>query len=160
MIYVTPFTRRLTPIIRYKVGDRAIWLKEKCSCGRTTPVFKLLGRSDDTLRIGFDSIDYEYMQKAVGKTGKLSSSVQMEKIREAGRDRLIVRAETNAPEAEYAEIAKLLENEIMKNRDTLRESILNGAVRPLKIEILKYGDIARNPRTGKLTRVIDALVSG
>ncbi|MCK5582483.1 MAG: hypothetical protein KAI33_01765, partial [Elusimicrobiales bacterium] len=139
---------------------RAIWLKEKCSCGRTTPVFKLLGRSDDTLRIGFDSIDYEYMQKAVGKTGKLSSSVQMEKIREAGRDRLIVRAETNAPQAEYAEIAKLLENEIMKNRDTLRESILNGAVRPLKIEILKYGDIARNPRTGKLTRVIDALVSG
>ena len=159
LIYVTPFTRRLTPIIRYRVGDRAIWLKEKCSCGRTTPVFKLLGRSDDTLRIGFDSIDYDYMQKAVGKIGRLSSSVQMEKIRESGRDRLIIRVETDAPEVEYSQIAKNLEDEIMKNRDTLRESVLNGAVLPVKIEILKHGDIARNPRTGKLTRTIDSLKS-
>ena len=44
MLYVTAFHRRLTPIVRYRVGDRAKWIGADCPCGRTTPLFKLLGQ--------------------------------------------------------------------------------------------------------------------
>jgi len=52
MMYATSFPRRVTPIVRYRVGDRMKWLPDLCACGRTTPVFQLLGRGDDVLRIG------------------------------------------------------------------------------------------------------------
>ena len=52
MLYATALPRRLTPIVRYRVGDRARWLGCRCACGRTTPLFELLGRGDDILRIG------------------------------------------------------------------------------------------------------------
>lgn len=37
-LYVTTYARRLTPLVRYKVGDKAAWLRESCPCGRTTPL--------------------------------------------------------------------------------------------------------------------------
>jgi phenylacetate-CoA ligase len=41
MIYATAFVRKLTPIMRYRVGDLARWIKAPCSCGRKTPLFEL-----------------------------------------------------------------------------------------------------------------------
>ncbi|HTL12531.1 MAG TPA: hypothetical protein VL588_08600, partial [Bdellovibrionota bacterium] len=97
MLYATPFPRRVTPVVRYRVGDRAQWLPEACACGRTTPLFKLLGRGDDVLRIGYDSVDYAFIQEAVLAVPGLTGTVQMRKRREAGRDRLEISVETELP---------------------------------------------------------------
>lgn len=154
LLYATPFPRRLTPIFRYAVGDRARWLKDKCACGRTTPLFELLGRGDDILRIGFDSVDYAYVQAAVAGAKGRTGAVQMEKKREKGKDRLIIRVEADGGFKKRGELRAAIESEIIRNRPTLRRSIAEKAVLPLRVELLGRGEIPRNPRTGKLSRVI------
>lgn len=155
MMYVTAFPRRLTPIVRYRVGDRARWLGEPCSCGRTTPLFELLGRGDDVLRVGFDSVDYGSVQDAVSRVRELLGTVQIEKQRERGRDRLVVRVETEASRPRLAPLSKALERELLATRPTLRKAVAEGTVWPLRVELLPAGTIRRSPRTGKLVRVID-----
>ncbi len=157
MIYATPFVRKLTPIVRYRVGDRAKWVDSPCECGRTTPLFRLLGRGDDVLRIGYDSVDYNYIQTAVSKIDKLLGAVQIEKKRENGRDKLIIRVETEASYELFSAITLDLEKEILRNRPSLKKFVSEKTVCPLQIELLKPGSIPRNPRTGKLVRVIDSI---
>jgi phenylacetate-coenzyme A ligase PaaK-like adenylate-forming protein len=156
-LYATPFPRRLTPVVRYRVGDRASWIAQPCPCGRTTPRFRLLGRADDVLRIGFDSVDYAYVQEKVLAIRSLSGTVQMKKEREAGRDRLVVRVETAADPGEHAALAAALTAAIVEGRPSLRHFIHEGTVWPVRVEVLAPGALERNPRTGKLARVVDAL---
>lgn len=160
MLYATALPRRLTPIVRYRVGDRAKWIGEPCSCGRTTPLFKLLGRGDDVLRIGYDSIDYNAIQEAVLKVKGLTGTVQMEKQREQGRDRLVLRIETELPAPSHGDAAAELEKVILDARPTWRDFTNKGITWPLKIELVTLGGLPRNPRTGKLIRVVDAAAEG
>ena len=155
MLYATVLARRLTPIVRYRVGDRARWLDARCPCGRTTPLFELLGRGDDILRIGFDSIDYRYIQECVSRVKGLSGTVQMQKQRESGRDRLVVRVETCVPAQARSARASALVREILSRRPTLDKSVAQNTIWPLRVELLDEGRLPRNPRTGKLIRVID-----
>ncbi|MBI4387236.1 MAG: hypothetical protein HY551_07625 [Elusimicrobia bacterium] len=157
MIYATAFPRRLTPIVRYRVGDRAQWIGRPCPCGRTTPLFRLLGRGDDILRIGFDSVDYEYIQQAVGRIRGLSGTVQMQKARTRGRDRLILRVESPAARREHARLGQALVDQVCSGRPTLRRAVSEKTIWPVTVELLEPGSLPTNPRTGKLIRVIDAI---
>ena len=157
MLYATPFPRRLTPVIRYQVGDRGLWLKDACACGRTTPLFSLLGRGDEVLRVGYDSVDYRFVQDEASGIPGLSGVIQMEKQRCEGRDRLVIRVETGVPEAERGALARRLETRILERRPSLREFVKKGTIWPLGIEVVAPGTLPRNPRTGKLIRVVDAL---
>lgn len=155
MLYATALPRRLTPIVRYRVGDRARWLPDPCPCGRTTPLFELLGRGDDVLRIGYDSIDYACLQDCVRRVRGLSGAAQMQKAREKGRDRLILRVESAAPASERRRLGRLLEREMISRRPTLKKLLEEGGIHPVRVEVGAEGSLARNPRTGKLVRVID-----
>ncbi len=155
MVYATAFPRKLTPIVRYRVGDKAKWLKDLCPCGRTTPLFKLLGRGDDVLRIGYDSIDYNSIQDCVLQTPGLLGSIQIEKQRENGKDRLVIRVETDAPSENYPSLSQALENRVLSSRPSLKDIIETGRIFPLKIELARTNQLRRNSRTGKLIRVID-----
>ncbi len=157
MLYATAFPRRLTPIIRYRVGDRAQWMAKPCECGRTTPLFQLLGRGDDILRVGYDSIDYQAVQDLIVKIEGLSGVMQMQKTREDGKDVLTIRIETKVDASHYDELAKKLNQAILDDRPSFRDFISKGTIAPLRIELLKMGSIPVNSRTGKLIRVIDAL---
>jgi phenylacetate-coenzyme A ligase PaaK-like adenylate-forming protein len=156
MLYATALPRRLTPIVRYRVGDRARWLDARCPCGRTTPLFELLGRGDDVLRIGpFYSVNYAYIQECVGRVKGLSGTVQMQKEREAGRDRLVVRVETRVPAKARPALASALAREILSRRTAFQKGIAQKTVWPVRVELVDEGRLPRNPRTGKLIRVID-----
>jgi len=155
MLYATPFPRRLTPILRYRVGDKALWLGDSCACGRTTPLFKLLGRGDDVLRIGFDSVDYEHFQGVAAKVKGLMATAQMEKRRLRGKDLLILRVESEARPRVRAALAARLAREFVTGRPTLEKLIAAKTVWPVRVEIVEPGAIARNARTGKLIRVRD-----
>lgn len=156
MLYATAIPRRLTPIVRYRVGDRVKWLNETCKCGRTTPLFQLMGRGDDVLRIGYDSIDYNAIQDSVLKVEGLSGTVQMEKMRVEGRDKLIIRVETDAPEAQLSGLCQKLESTILESRPSFGDFVKKKTVWPLVVELVRPNTLGRNPRTGKLIRVIDA----
>jgi phenylacetate-CoA ligase len=157
MLYATAFPRRVMPIVRYRVGDRAKWIGDACPCGRTTPLFRLLGRGDDVLRVGYDSVDYEAIQAIVAQVGGLTGSLQMRKDRVDGRDllRLIVECDLEG-EAKTSK-AEELAREVMASRPSLNEFIKKGTVWPLKVELVAPGTLPRNERTGKLIRVVDSL---
>ncbi len=55
-IYVTGLERTLHPVIRYRLGDRGEWMDGPCKCGRTSPRFRLKGRSDDSVRILYNDL--------------------------------------------------------------------------------------------------------
>lgn len=177
MLYATPLVRRLTPIVRYRVGDRAHWLNEDaCACGRRTPRFRLLGRGDDVLRIGYDSVDYNYVQATIAKFKELSGTVQMLKKRVDGKDQLCIRVEASTEtsveastetnieagsetklETRGESLASRVAAELTEARPTLRDHVKKGTVLPVLVEILKPGSIERNQRTGKLIRIVDAI---
>lgn len=157
MMYATIFPRRLTPIIRFKVGDRARWLGHACSCGRTTPLFELLGRGDDVLRIGYDSVDYNFVQQVLMRVPGSSARVQMEKKRLQGKDKLILRIETNSDATEHAKMSEILNKIFLAERPSFSEFVKKDQIWPLEIEWLKEGTLPQNPRTGKLIRVIDSI---
>ena len=136
MLYATAFPRKLTPIIRYRVGDRAKWIKDACPCGRTTPLFQLLGRGDDILRIGYDSIDYQAIQDLIVKIDGLSGVMQMQKTREAGKDVLTIRVETQMDPSQYASVAKQLNQMILDDRPSFRDFISKGTIAPLNLSLI------------------------
>ena len=50
-VYVTTLNNYTMPLIRYDVGDMAIWQDTPCSCGRTTPVLaNVVGRNTEVFR--------------------------------------------------------------------------------------------------------------
>jgi phenylacetate-CoA ligase len=50
-IYVTSLENYVMPLIRYKIGDSAIFTQKKCSCGRAFPLIKnVTGRIMEGLR--------------------------------------------------------------------------------------------------------------
>jgi len=157
MLFTTVFVRKLTPIIRFRVGDKARWLKEPCPCGRTTPLFELLGRGDDVLRIGYDSVDYNSVQALLATISGASGRLQMEKQRKDGKDLLILRIETDAPANKHAEMSKELDHKFIEARPSFREFMKKGTIWPLQIEWLAEGKLPQNSRTGKLVRIIDAI---
>ncbi|MFA6317518.1 MAG: hypothetical protein WC943_08875 [Elusimicrobiota bacterium] len=157
MAYATAFPRRLTPIVRYRVGDLAQWVASPCPCGRTTPLFKLLGRGDDVLRIGFDSIAYGQVVECVAEVRGLSGSVLMRKERRNGRDRLAVEVETEAPVSAQGRLAAEVLRRLLVQRPTLAKAVAAGEVQPPLVRCARPGSLPRNPRTGKLVRVQDSV---
>ena len=55
-IITTNLDRYLLPVIRYKTGDLAKWVKPDCSCNK--PTIELMGRFDDWMRLS--SYDFYY----------------------------------------------------------------------------------------------------
>ncbi len=157
MLYASVFVRKLTPIIRFRVGDRARWKTEACVCGRTSPLFELLGRGDDVLRIGYDSIDYAAVQETALAVPGLSGRIQMEKKRIEGKDLLTIRIESGRPAEEFPALRAKFEEIFLGSRPSFREFVKKQTVLPLVTEILPEGKLPQNSRTGKLIRVIDAL---
>lgn len=81
-IYVTLLTNFTMPLIRYKIGDQAVYTERNCSCGRGLPLIKnIVGRSGCMIRTRktvidstalttsfyyFDSIKkYQFIQKEI-----------------------------------------------------------------------------------------------
>ena len=57
-IYVTLLTNFTMPLIRYKIGDLAVYTKEKCSCGRGLSLIKkVVGRTNSMIRTNKGVID-------------------------------------------------------------------------------------------------------
>ncbi|SFN74268.1 acyl-CoA reductase [Xenorhabdus japonica] len=48
----TSLHREAQPIQRYDLGDLGCWINQPCSCGLTSPRFRLKGRSGSLLRVG------------------------------------------------------------------------------------------------------------
>lgn len=155
LVLVTTLDRMLMPMIRYQIGDAGRWLPEECPCGRTMPCFELLGRGDDTLRIGYATLGIEEVLPAITAVPGLSTHAQIVKERHERKDRLLVRVERLPAATPEGTLAVLLQEGIHRCKPDLAKMERDGYVWPTVIEILAEGGIGRHAVTGKIRRVID-----
>ncbi|MFD6912681.1 phenylacetate--CoA ligase family protein [Streptomyces virginiae] len=157
-VVVTSLFRRLMPIIRYPAGDRAEWT------GTGPGHFRILGRAEEGVRVGPVSLYTQDAQDAVTAADTAGHVVGMQLVvrRWDGRDGLVLRlATTPGDEArgpvagDRAALAEAVVTELETVRPLYPDSVRAGFVHPLSVEWARHRDLAVNPRTGKLVRVLD-----
>lgn len=151
-LVVTNLDRRLHPVIRYRVGDRARWVEGPCPCGRTTPRFELLGRGDDALRIGYATVTRAEVLAALAGEPAVGAAVQLAKVRVGDQDGLVLRLEAEAPDAG---LAARLRATVLAAKPDVAKLIAGGSVADLMVEVLAPGAIPRVPVTGKFRGTVD-----
>ncbi|QES46918.1 AMP-dependent synthetase [Streptomyces venezuelae] len=150
-VVVTSLFRRLMPIIRYPAGDRAEWT------GTGPGHFRILGRAEEGVRVGPVSLYTQDAQEAVATADTAGQVVGMQLVvrRWDGRDGLVLRLAT-APGVQGREaLAKAVVVELERARPLYPESVRAGFAHPLSVEWARHRDLAVNPRSGKLVRVLD-----
>ncbi|MEU4350256.1 phenylacetate--CoA ligase family protein [Streptomyces sp. NPDC023838] len=151
---VTSLFRRLMPIIRYPAGDRAEW--SDTALGH----FRILGRAEEGVRVGPVSLYSQDAQDAVAQADTEGRIVGMQLVvrRWDGRDGLVLRLATAPGDDDPAALdvlAKAVVTELESARPLYPESVGAGFVHPLSVEWARHRDLAVNPRSGKLVRVLD-----
>ncbi|WP_166223730.1 phenylacetate--CoA ligase family protein [Pseudomonas atagonensis] len=144
--------RRLMPLIRYPVGDRACWLEP---VGTAMRKFALMGRSASSqrVRVGILSLIPEEIGACV-QTCTASDHWQLLIEQAAHKDVLILKwvpAATSPAhgDAERALLARLIEDY------SLIEQLQAQQLLELHIQTCTLEDLARHPRSGKCLRVHD-----
>lgn len=156
LVLVTTLDRHLMPLIRYRIGDVARWVSEPCPCGREMPRFELLGRGDDSLRIGIATVGIEEILPAIAQVPGLSTHAQIVKERAERKDQLTVRVERAADATlPGPDLAERLVERIRAQKPDLAKLEATGYVMPLRVEVLEMNGIGRVAVTGKIRRVID-----
>ncbi|MEV6550349.1 AMP-binding protein [Streptomyces sp. NPDC051597] len=151
---VTSLFRRLMPVIRYPAGDRAEWTDTERGH------FRILGRAEEGVRVGPVSLYAQDAQDAVAQAdteGRIAG-MQLVVRRWEGRDGLVLRLATAPGDDDPAVLdvlAKAVVTELENARPLYPDSVNAGFVHPLSVEWARHRDLAVNPRTGKLVRVLD-----
>lgn len=157
-IVVTNIDRTLMPVIRYAVGDRGRIIPGPCPCGRTSLRFELLGRSDEVLVLGADNITVESVAQCVAVFAELSPHFSVCASSAAnGLDELLLEVEAHndlCPERAQ-ELAAQLQAQLLGQRPVLATNVRNQSVAMPVVRVLPPGALPRNPKTGKIRRMVD-----
>ncbi|MBM3460844.1 MAG: AMP-binding protein [Armatimonadetes bacterium] len=151
-IVVTNLNRRLMPVIRFRTGDLGRRVEGVCPCGRLGPVFELLGRCDDVVRVGSVSIYPEEIESVLAQVEGISRLFQIVAEGAGAKDRLVVRAESpNGGDV----LARQIERLLLEQNTELAEALREGWLGELRVEVMPPGGIPRIRRTGKIRKVVD-----
>jgi phenylacetate-CoA ligase len=152
---VTDLTRRLMPVIRYPVGDRALWREPQ---GVPNRRFLLLGRSEESARVASLSVGYDEIGKVLkafhGRLGHARFQLVME--HRGGKDGLALRVAARIPEGRRAALARDLIAALYRSQSMLRRFVDEKKIHPVRLEWESAGGLEINPRTGKLRRIVDS----
>ncbi|KIZ15210.1 phenylacetate--CoA ligase family protein [Streptomyces natalensis] len=152
-VVVTDLRRRLMPIVRYPVGDRAEWTD--VAAGH----FRILGRAEEGVRIGAVSLytqDVHDLVRAADVAGRVSG-MQLVARRWDGRDGLVLRlaVDEDRPAGGLADLADAITKEVLAARPMYAAEAADGRIHPIAVEWVRHGGLVVNSRTGKLIRVLD-----
>ena len=142
------------PLIRYEIGDIGRMLDKDCQCHSNDLKFALIGRSDDNINIGTDTISIECFAAALAKFEELSSHFQIIINNTKGIDSVTIISEIKKQYKLSKEIKRSLHNEISSIliiKYLIDKKLIDGVF----INIVPYGSIAKNPKTGKIRKIID-----
>ncbi len=149
---VTELWRRLMPVIRYPVGDRAEWLEPP---GTRDRKFLLLGRSEESARVGPVTLYYDDVRAVLeGFAAELGTfRFQLVIVHRELKDGLVLRlAPALAP---GAALAPRIVEALLAGRPMYRDCLSEGKIRPIEVEWCDGTGLEANPRTGKLKRILD-----
>ena len=151
-LFLTNLTRKLMPIIRYPVGDKAMWIEnESVSKNRK---FKILGRSEEGARVGPATVYYDDMSVLLNHFHQdiHIKGFQLKLVHFQGKDQLVIRLAAQNPKLESAEIVLKY---IYEERAMLKKLVTDKLIHAIKLEFVDVVDLDTNARTGKLKRIID-----
>jgi phenylacetate-CoA ligase len=137
-LVVTTLRKQAQPLLRYRTHDLSRLIPEPCRCGSPYPrIDRIKGRTDDMFKIRGVQVYPAQVDVALSGLPWLGSEYQLVLRREGGREHLLVRVESTAPDRRE-DVA-----------DALRHAL---GVRP-EVEIVRAGSLPRTDR--KTRRVID-----
>ena len=161
-LILTNIDRTLMPVIRYNVGDRGRLIEGDCPCGRTARRFELLGRSDEVVVIGADNVSIDAIAGCVAQVAGLSQYFTLFGKSAAGQDLLEIQVESleSQDAASQAVLAEKLVAAILQEKPVMASNLATGIIARPVVLVLSPGGLPRNPRTGKIKRVIEERHAG
>ncbi|MET8629078.1 phenylacetate--CoA ligase family protein [Kitasatospora sp. NPDC004669] len=150
-VVVTDLRRRLMPVLRYPVGDRAEWTDV------ATGQFRILGRAQEGVRVGPVSLytqDVLDLVRAADPAGRVTG-VQLVVRRWEGRDGLVLRLACDGNPDGLPELAAAVTTAVHTARPLYPAAVAATHVHPLSVAWVRPHELAVNARTGKLIRVLD-----
>lgn len=161
-IVLTNIDRTLMPVIRYNVGDRGRMVTGDCPCGRTTRRFELLGRSDEVVVIGADNVSIDAIAACVEQVAGLSQYFTIYGKTRNCLDLLAVHVESleQLAETEKSALSAKLVETILREKPVIAANFASGAIARPEVTVLAPGELPRNPRTGKIKRVVEERHAG
>ncbi|MHA2294988.1 MAG: phenylacetate--CoA ligase family protein [Candidatus Hodarchaeales archaeon] len=151
---VTSLVNYKAPCIRYRVGDMGIIHDTLCKCGNRAPLFTLVGRADDEVKVAGYLVSPSIIQKGLENFPELSRNFQLIVQEEGKKAKLTVACElVPSVSSVPPDITGRIADSLVEHYDILGVLIDQGYCLPLEIQLLQPGAIPRNPRTGKIKKV-------
>ncbi|WP_374928526.1 AMP-binding protein [Kytococcus sedentarius] len=144
-LLVTNRARRLHPVVRQEVGDRAAWVPGPCPCGDTSARFALHGRLGKLFLFGAEKVDQSRFPQVRDELGLPGDDFTVVLRRSAdGRDELLVRSTTLAQDQDaWARAVQILRTVHPKMGHLLD----HGVVAPLRAEPLDGATLGNSGKT-------------
>ena len=150
-VVITSLQRRLMPILRYSMGDVAMWTKFKLGH------IQVLGRSTVGVTLGQSRFDLRDLKAVIerGMTGETVHGVQILLRRSKGKDEMVFRIAARPQEPESR--ARIVREEMDNTHEYARAE--QQYFNPLVVEFVSVNDFIYNDRSGKLREVVDLRLS-
>lgn len=151
-LVMTNLTRRLMPLIRYPVGDRACWREPPGTSGRK---FALMGRCADSLRVRVGILTL--LPQSIGETVRRvtgSDDWQLLIEQDEAKDVLRLLWAPDPMAAPIAEADSALHSALIEDYPLI-EQLSAEHLLALQIQCCTVQELARHPRSGKKQRVLD-----
>ncbi|TKC86921.1 aldehyde dehydrogenase family protein [Trinickia terrae] len=158
-IIVTNFSRRLFPILRVRTGDRGYRLREPCTCGASNFRFRLLGRSDDMVRVGGANVhvtDVDRLCQRFSNELSLVYQLRIDRIGVNDRYELCIETKHGLNTDERNLLAVTVTDAYLEIADEVREYLADGILLHFNLSLLSPGALRGNEKTGKVRRVVDS----
>lgn len=157
-VIVTLMKERLTPMVRYRIGDAASFCAVERNDGCSRPLLRVHGRNDDTVIIASVHVSLQAVMDIVTAIDGLSPNVQMRVDKHGHRDHLTIAIETleAISERQKIEHARQIEQVLINNDSHLKDAIEQRKCEPVTIEIVDPGALPRRSKTGKIKRIVDS----
>jgi phenylacetate-CoA ligase len=148
---VTTLARYSMPIKNYRTGDKVAWISD-CKCGRLDKRFKLLGRIDNVIQIWSCRLLISDIEACLSEFGIRTFQLKITEAREANvvKEKLTISYERSSRESDLEEILLSLYERSRDVKDTIKYADFKK-----DLELVERDEIIRNPRTGKISTVVD-----
>lgn len=154
-LVVTNMTRRLMPLIRYPIGDRACW-REPGNTPRRK--FALMGRCADSQRVRVGILTL--LPLSIGQTvQRMTGSEDWQLVieQDGTKDILRLRWVTDDLSAMGEQADRMLYSALIEDYPLI-EQLSTGRLLELQIQRCTIESLLRHPRSGKQQRVVDLRV--
>lgn len=158
-VVVTSLARSLQPIIRYRIGDMAILLEDKCKCGDPNPVFRLVGRTGEDFKIGGAYITVGVFERAVSEVADVLSMNYQLQLEDISNQMDIILSVEGENSGEAKDAVATLKERLQELVPEIKAGLELNFIRNYDIRRVPLGSLPRNPITGKIKKIIDKRVN-